>query len=231
MKQSVLVFTKVVLVTEANTSGNEQLLLTAAVPAGQESIEAGYDIPRMSAALDYIHLMSYDLHGSWETKLGHHSQYNAHSSDSSNYNTKWAVGKWLDGGVPSSKLVFGMPAYGRGFKMSSSSEPGAPASGASTAGEHTGEAGFLAYFEICEKIAENGWTVVRSSTMASPYAYGDGEWVGFEDASSLRHRCGVINDMNLAGVMFWDVSSDDTGGEYCGEGNFPLISVFQTCHK
>ena len=34
--------------------------------AGKDKIDAGYDVPEMSKYLDAIHIMSYDLHGSWE---------------------------------------------------------------------------------------------------------------------------------------------------------------------
>ena len=122
-----------------------------------------------------------------------------------------------------------MPAYGRGFKLgSANTTPGSAANGASTPGQHTGEAGFLAYYEICQKIS-SGWTAVKNDEMQSMYAYGDGEWVGYENRDTLTHRCGVINDLGLAGVMFWDTSLDDTKGLFCDEGPYPLISLFQTC--
>ena len=59
---------------EAAATGQERMLVTAAVAAGQATVETAYDIPRISAALDYIHIMAYDLHGGWENTLGHHSQ-------------------------------------------------------------------------------------------------------------------------------------------------------------
>ena len=48
-------------------------LLTAAVSASKSVTDAGYDVPEISAALDAIHLMSYDLHGSWESQVNHHA--------------------------------------------------------------------------------------------------------------------------------------------------------------
>jgi hypothetical protein len=36
-------------------------------------IDAGYDVPALSQNLDAIHLMSYDLHGSWESTVNHHA--------------------------------------------------------------------------------------------------------------------------------------------------------------
>ena len=39
------------------------LLLTAAVSAGEETIERAYDIPALSEVLDLIQVMTYDYHG------------------------------------------------------------------------------------------------------------------------------------------------------------------------
>lgn len=47
--------------------------LTAAVAAGKSTIDAGYDVPEISKYLDAIHLMTYDLHGSWESVIDHHA--------------------------------------------------------------------------------------------------------------------------------------------------------------
>ena len=47
--------------------------LTAAVSASADKVDAGYEVPELSQLLDAIHLMSYDLHGSWEKKVNHHS--------------------------------------------------------------------------------------------------------------------------------------------------------------
>ena len=47
--------------------------LTAAVAAGKYTVDAGYDVPEISKYLDAIHLMTYDLHGSWESVINHHA--------------------------------------------------------------------------------------------------------------------------------------------------------------
>jgi chitinase len=39
------------------------LLLTAAVSAGKNTIDAAYDVVTMSKTLDYINVMTYDYHG------------------------------------------------------------------------------------------------------------------------------------------------------------------------
>ena len=45
-------------------------LLSAAVPAPKSRIDAGYDVKRISEVLDFINVMTYDLHGSWDGFAG-----------------------------------------------------------------------------------------------------------------------------------------------------------------
>lgn len=46
------------------------LILSAAVAAGKSSASKSYIIPEMSKYLDFINVMSYDLHGAWESQTG-----------------------------------------------------------------------------------------------------------------------------------------------------------------
>lgn len=57
---------------------------------------------------------------------------------------------WVSKGAPKEKLNVGLATYGRSFTLTSAanSKPGAPSSGPSPAGKYTGEAGFLAYYEV-----------------------------------------------------------------------------------
>lgn len=41
----------------------------------------GYDVPTLSANLDWISLMTYDYHGQWEKKTGHVAPMYAHEDD------------------------------------------------------------------------------------------------------------------------------------------------------
>lgn len=57
-----------------NEKGNrERLLLTMAVPAGVDTIEAGYDIRSLNRDLDFINILTYDYHTSNEPQVNHHA--------------------------------------------------------------------------------------------------------------------------------------------------------------
>lgn len=49
-----------------------QKLLTIATGSSESSASISYDIPRMTALVDFVNLMSYDLHGSWDVITGLH---------------------------------------------------------------------------------------------------------------------------------------------------------------
>jgi len=55
---------------EFNKAG---LLLTSAVGASLITINKAYDIPEISKHLDFIHVMGYDYHGSWDGETGHNA--------------------------------------------------------------------------------------------------------------------------------------------------------------
>ncbi|XP_006823336.2 acidic mammalian chitinase-like [Saccoglossus kowalevskii] len=208
--------------------GKEKLLLTAAVAAGEETVSGGYEINEISQVLDWIGVMSYDLNGAWDTTTGHnsplHAQNGATGTDAT-LNVEWAVNNWLNGGCPKEKLIVGMPTYGRHFKLSSSNTGmGAPASGPGTAGPYTGEAGFLAYYEICQ-LVENGATRYWDTEQSVPYAVNGNEWIGYDDLVSFSAKLNWIKQEQLAGTMVWAMDLDDFNG-ICNQGSAtsPLLN-------
>ena len=58
---------------ESEQTGRPRLMLTAAVAAGKDTIDTAYEVDKLAAILDFVNLMAYDLHGSWESVTGHHA--------------------------------------------------------------------------------------------------------------------------------------------------------------
>ncbi|XP_061112821.1 acidic mammalian chitinase-like isoform X2 [Conger conger] len=175
---------------EGKETGRPRLMLTAAVPAGKGTIDAGYEIPEISKYLDFISVMTYDFHGSHETLTGHNSPLYRGSYDQGDHiylNTDYAMTYWRDQGAPVEKLRMGFATYGRTFRLTTTdTSVGAAASGAALAGSYTKEAGFLSYYEICDFL--KGTSVQWIPDQKVPYAAKEGTWVGFDTQESYETK-------------------------------------------
>ncbi|XP_003792386.1 chitotriosidase-1 [Otolemur garnettii] len=214
---------------EAQTSNKDRLLLSAAVPAGQAYVDAGYEVDKIAQNLDFISLMAYDLHGSWEQVTGHNSplyKRQGESGAAAKLNVDAAVQYWLKRGTPADKLILGMPTYGRSFTLASSSDTrvGAPATGPGTPGPFTKEGGFLAYYEVC---SWKGATERRIQDQKVPYVFQNNQWVGFDDVDSFKAKAAYLKQKGLAGAMVWALDLDDFAGSFCSQGRYPLIQTLQ----
>lgn len=59
----------------------QNLLLTAALHAAPDTIDIAYDVPALSQYLDFIHLMCYDYHGTWDAKTGSNAPLHSAPND------------------------------------------------------------------------------------------------------------------------------------------------------
>ena len=50
--------------------------------------------------------------------------------------------------------------------------------------KYTRTAGFMSYYEVCEKITK-GWSKGLDEEQKVPYAFLDNQWVGYDDKESL----------------------------------------------
>jgi chitinase len=99
-----------------------------------------------------------------------------------------------------------MPLYGQSFTLSDEKRNGlnANAPGPGTAGEFTRAAGFLSFYEICERVLKQGWTVVQDPMgRIGPYAYKGNQWVSFDDQTMLQKKTNFVKQWKLGGAMVW----------------------------
>ncbi|GFO35220.1 chitinase-3-like protein 2, partial [Plakobranchus ocellatus] len=226
--------TMVAFKAEAASTGNDRLLLTAAVAAGIPIINSAYEIPKLAQYLDFVNLMSYDLHGAWDPVTGHNSPFRHGSWErgSARYLNFIATAQyWVRGGMPKEQLVLGVPFYGRSFTLrGKNTGVNAPARGPGRSGPFTGAAGFLAYYEVCLMIA-NGGRVTRIPEMEVPYVVLGNQWVGYDDAQSLQTKVNYIVNNGFGGVMIWSIAMDDHTGQGCKAGRYPLMRALRsTCN-
>ncbi|XP_041860892.1 acidic mammalian chitinase-like [Melanotaenia boesemani] len=203
-----------------------RLLLGAAVAAGKGNIDNGYEIPDVTKFLDFLNVMSYDLHGAWDPFTGHNSPLYRSSVDQGDhiyFNVDFAMKYWRDQGAPLEKLLVGFPTYGRTFRTSSAANGlGAPANGPASAGPYTREAGFWSYYEICTFL--HGGSLNWIEEQKVPYATKGNEWVGFDNRQSFEIKAQYVKDNKYGGAFVWSLDLDDFAGQFCAQGNNPLIS-------
>ncbi|XP_026668174.1 mucin-5AC [Ceratina calcarata] len=218
---------------EASKTGRPRLLLTLAMPAGIEYIDKGYDVPRLNEYLDFINLLSYDYHSSYEPAVNHHSPlYPLEEDNEYNYDSEltidYTINYLLKKGASPEKIVLGIPTYGRSYTLFNpdATDLGSPADGPGVEGDATREKGYLAYYEICESLTQsNDWEVVQPNSKAmGPYAFKGDQWVGYDDEDIVKLKAKYANEKNLGGIMFWTIDNDDFRGK-CHDRPYPLIEA------
>ena len=170
-------------------------LLSAAVPAPKSRIDSGYDVPKIAQLLDFINVMTYDLHGSWDGFADHHAPLYKRSHDYYPFNTltvDYAMTYWNQKGAPKHKLVMGVPFYGRSFVLQNpaNSKPGQSAKAKSEgfAGDVTNENGFVSYFEICQMAkTESGWSESKDDS-GNVYMVNGNKWVGYDTVEAVERK-------------------------------------------
>ena len=210
--------------------------LSAAVGAGKDKIELTE--PEIYHRYpDFINLMTYDYHGAWEGTTGHLAPlYNNPDSPYSEmikqyYSVDGTVNLFLDRGVPSDKLVVGIPYYSRGWSNVNNDGPIADLPGlfASASGAPSGigiEPGLLLYWQIEEYENNPAYTKYRDPVSKAPYLYSEEEGVmlTYDDETSVTEKVNYINEKNLGGVIIWDATGEEPG-------DTPLTDIISASFK
>ncbi|MEJ5187799.1 glycosyl hydrolase family 18 protein [Treponema sp. J25] len=203
--------------------------LTAAIGVGYDKI-AVTDPAEYSKYLDALNLMTYDMHGGFETTIGHQAPLYPNPNDTheplvnERYNIDWAVKKFLSLGVPASKLVLGIPFYSRGWNNVSGGwdvngdgkSDGMFGTGGGTLPGKWGIGGQSPYFAIKQLEQQAGWEKFRDPYSKVPWLFNRNtrELYTYDDATSVSVKMDYILQNNLGGAMYWEFDGDDWKNGY-----------------
>ncbi len=185
--------------------------LTIAAPAGPDKI-ANIEVAAIAQHLDWINLMSYDLHGPWENVANHHACLYSRPGDP--LSTQAAIDTWLQLGTPAHKLVLGIPFYGYAWRGVGPTNNGLFQPAAGTAPGTWDTSGFTEYWDIIRRLqtAPQTWRRYWDPVAKAPFLYAvsqqGGTFITYEDRESLGHKLDFLRQRNLRGAMFWELSGD-----------------------
>jgi chitinase len=189
-----------------NDTDSTKLLLSIAAPMGVEKI-ALIELEKIHKYLDFMNLMAYDLHGSWDSNVGPHTAlYNGYDDICIDY----AVQFYLDANVPTRKLILGLAAYGRTWELANTGEAasyGTAGNGAGSAGVCTQEEGFLSSFEVTYMI-DNGAVAVEDESTDTFFAYNDDMFVTYDTVDTHATKIDYMCDNNFGGAFIWAMDLD-----------------------
>lgn len=180
-------------------------LLTVACPAGPQNYEKMH-IAEMDHVLDFWNLMAYDYAGSWDQRAGHQANLFPSREDPhcTPFSTSTAVQWYVGRGVAPSKIVVGMPLYGRAFQNTAG--PGKPFQGV---GEGSFEQGVWDY----KALPRPGGSVQHDRNIGASYCLdSNGLMVSYDTCEVAAQKVEYIERNGLGGAMWWE-SSGDKGGE------------------
>lgn len=211
--------------------------LSVAIPASKSQLEAGVDIPRLFQTVDFANIMTYDLHGAWDSVSGHHTGLYTNPNDpnaGSGLSVDASVSYLLSKGAPSNKIVIGSAFYTRGWeKVSMGSNPATPglfgeaqvctqdadqtpSRGAANeaplkSGEGGRRSGVWNYGSLQKlKAAYPGLKEYWDDAAKAPYLYdtNTGAFFTYDNQRSIREKAAYVLNHNLGGMISWAASGD-----------------------
>lgn len=162
----------------------------------------------MDQYLDFWNLMAYDYAGSWDSTAGHQANIypSAHTPASTPFSTSVAIEYYKSRGIHPSKIVLGMPLYGRGFTTTDG--PGRPFAGT---GGGSWEQGVWDY----KALPQTGAKEMIDQESGASWSYDPEKrmMVSYDTLEMARIKTEYVKRERLGGAMWWESSGDKQGEE------------------
>lgn len=202
---------------EAGRADKKQYLLTIAAPAGPRTI-GNLEIDKIHKHLDWINVMAYDFHGTWDATAHFNAPLFTIKDDpardemSRKLNVDAAIQTYLAAGVPPEKILLGVPFYGCGWGGVGKENNGLFQPKKSIP-KGTWEEGRFDYKDLAINHIgkyQRHW----HDEAKVPWLFDEksGVMISYDDPESLKLKAQYVRDKKLGGIMIWELSADDAKG-------------------
>lgn len=186
------------------------LILTMAAGADQDVVDK-LEVRKIARILDWINIMAYDFHGTWDSSTNFQSALYPASADPARDQGLTAdetVQRFRDRGAPAKKLVLGVPFYGHGWAGVPNVTYGLyqSSTGAAPGSEEEGT-------ESYRVLKAKGYARYYQKEARAAWLYQDGFFWTYDDPQVMAEKMKYIRSKELGGVMFWELSNDTDNGE------------------
>lgn len=165
--------------------------------------QSGYSsrigLSQVAQYVDYGLIMTYDLHGSWESV----TDFNAPLYSSGGTSVDSGVRSWLDNGFPANKLILGVPFYGYAYRGVPNADAGLR--------QGFSSASAVGYDAIRSYLNNASYRKYSDPSADVPWLFNGSTFVSYDDAASLREKTQYAVSKHLLGVGAWNLTFDRTG--------------------
>lgn len=168
-----------------------------------------FDITESAKAVDYVNVMSYDLHGIWDANNPIGSQVLAHTNLTE---IDLALDLFWRNDVEASKINLGIGFYGRSFQLADPGchKPGCLFLGGGSPGPCTDNSGTLSYAEIMDIIEKHDLSPYHDKENAVKYiTWNSDQWVSYDDQETMQQKIEFANSLGLGGLLIWAIDLDN----------------------
>lgn len=187
--------------------GKTQLLLSAAVYYAYDEVNRPYPIEAIKNCVDFVGPRCYDYYGNWDTTVTAEHACLTDPKPESILRTEYGINSWIKAGLPVSKLVMGLPLFGKTWHLKDpkKNDVGDPADGVGT-----GEDGVMTYDEIENYIKANKNTINKHYHLViqSMYCSVESNWIGYEDSKTIAEKVVYAKNRRIGGYFLWALGFD-----------------------
>lgn len=194
---------------QGKTDGKDYLLSIAG--ASYSKFLDDCKIAEMMHYLDYINVMTYNYHGTWDDITNHNTPLYTKSDDLC---VSASIENYISAGVEPADINLGLAFSGKGWiNVTDPNGSGLYKSGTAPTsagyGSGTFEAAVFDFGDITENyINKNNYVRYWDDIAKVPYLYNGSTFITYEDEESIGCKADYIKKMGLGGAMFWEFSYD-----------------------